>query len=71
MLRRLDFEILAQPDDLTCGPTCLQAVYGYYGDPLSIERVIAEVERLENRGTLAVLLGCHALRRGYCTRPTS
>lgn len=65
MLRRLDFEILPQPDDLTCGPTCLQAVYGYYGDPLSIERVIAEVERLENRGTLAVLLGCHALRRGY------
>lgn len=65
MLRRLDFEILPQPDDLTCGPTCLQAVYGYYGDPLSIERVIAEVERLENRGTLAVFLGCHALKRGY------
>lgn len=64
-MHRLDLDILSQPDDVTCGPTCLQAVYAYYQDPLEIERVIAEVERLENAGTLAVLLGCHALRRGY------
>ena len=23
--------MLAQPDDTTCGPTCLQAVYRYWG----------------------------------------
>lgn len=62
---RLDVPILAQPDDTTCGPTCLHALYRFWGDELPLERVIGEVERLENRGTLAVLLGIHALKRGY------
>ena len=31
-----DLEIQAQPDDLTCGPTCLHAVYRYFGDDVSI-----------------------------------
>jgi hypothetical protein len=61
----LDLRIQAQPDDVTCGPTCLQAVYDYYGDPISIEAVIDEVEPLENRGTMAVLLAHHALERGF------
>ncbi len=62
---KLHFDILAQPDDTTCGPTCLQAVYNYYEDPLTLEHVIAQVKQLKGGGTLAVLLGCHALRRGY------
>lgn len=62
---KLHFEILAQPDDLTCGPTCLQAVYNYYGDPISLKNVIQEVKQLKGGGTLAVLMGCHALQRGY------
>jgi hypothetical protein len=62
---RLALEILPQPDDTACGPTCLQAVYGFYGDSVPIEQVIAEVTPLPNRGTLAVLLGLHALQRGY------
>jgi hypothetical protein len=62
---RLALDILPQPDDVTCGPTCLQAVYGFYGDVISIEQVISEVTPLPNRGTLAVLLGLHALQRGY------
>lgn len=65
METRLHLEIQAQPDDFTCGPTCLQAVYDYFGDRLSLGDVIAEAPRLENGGTLAVLLGTHALRRGY------
>lgn len=65
MSAHLDLNILPQPDDVTCGPTCLQAVYGYYGDDVSIESVIDEVEPLENRGSMAVLLGHHALERGY------
>ncbi len=28
----LGFDIQAQPDEVTCGPTCLQALYQYYGD---------------------------------------
>jgi hypothetical protein len=57
--------MLRQPDDTTCGPTCLHAVYRYYGDDLSLDEVIAEAPRLEDGGTLAVLLGSHALLRGY------
>jgi hypothetical protein len=41
-------------------------VYGYYGDRLPLEQLIAEIpQHPEGGGTLAVLLGCHALRRGY------
>jgi hypothetical protein len=62
---QLPFEIQAQPDDITCGPTCLQAVYHYYGDKISLDQVIREVKKLKEGGTLAVLMGCHALQRGY------
>jgi len=57
--------ILPQPDDTTCGPTCLHALYGYHGDPIPLDQVIREVVPLAAHGTLAVLLACHALRRGY------
>jgi len=62
---QLQLAVLPQPDDTTCGPTCLHAVYGYYGDQMPLEQVIAEVEPLPGGGTLAVSLGCHALERGY------
>lgn len=61
----LPLEILSQPDDTTCGPTCLHAVYRYYGENIPLERVIAEVPTLEEGGTLGVFLGGHALARGY------
>lgn len=61
----LDVEILRQPDDSTCGPTCLHAVYRFFGDPTALDDVIAEVQRLAGGGTLAVNLANHALRRGY------
>jgi hypothetical protein len=62
---RLRLDILRQPDDFSCGFTCLHAVYRYYKDEVSLDRVIAETGHLEAGGTLAVFLGCHALRRGY------
>ena len=58
-------KILTQPDDSTCGPTSLHAVYQYFDDEISLEQVISEVSFLEDGGTLAVFLGCHALNRGY------
>ncbi len=61
----LEFGILPQPDNITCGPTCLHAIYQYHGDELPLEQVIAEVPKLDEGGTLAVLMGCHAIRRGY------
>lgn len=65
MKASLQFKILSQPDDTTCGPTCLQAVYRYFGDDMPLEALIADIPSLDEGGTLAVLLGCHALRRGY------
>lgn len=58
-------DILPQPDDTTCGPTCLHAVYRHYGDHLPLERVIREVPTLTGGGTLGAWLAWHALRRGY------
>lgn len=61
----LPIKILNQPDDETCGPTSLHAVYNYFGDDISLDNVIAEVSYLESGGTLAVMLALHALKRGY------
>ena len=65
METRLYLEILPQPDDTTCGQTCLHAVYRYFGDSISLQQVVSEVNHLEGGGTLAVHLACHALQRGY------
>ncbi len=62
------FEIRSQPDDETCGPTCLHAVYGYYGDDVELGQLLHEVPSLEGGGTLGVLLATHALGRGYRVR---
>jgi len=64
-IKELLLDIDKQPDSTTCGPTSLQAVYQFYGDPISLADVIAQVTRLEGGGTLAVMLGLHALKRGY------
>ncbi|MCX7115831.1 MAG: C39 family peptidase [Gammaproteobacteria bacterium] len=61
----LPFSIQTQPDGVSCGPTCLQAIYHFLGDVIPLETVIKEVPYLDTGGTLAVLLGCHALARGH------
>ncbi len=61
----LDLRIRPQPDETTCGPTCLHAVYGYLGDDIELEQIVREITPLETGGTLAVHLACHALERGY------
>jgi len=65
MIEHLPFEILPQPTETTCGPTCLQAVYRYFGDDVGLGEVINQVPVLAQGGTLGVYLACHALRRGY------
>lgn len=57
-----------QPNDDTCGPTALHAVYDYFREGVDLEEVIADVHALENGGTLAVFLGLDALKRGYHAR---
>lgn len=62
---RLPVEILAQPDEVSCGPTCLHAIYRYWGEQEELGQVIARTQRLEQGGTLAVFLACDALKKGY------
>ena len=57
--------ILPQPTDVSCGPTCLHAVYDYYDDEMPLDKVIKEVKQVKGGGTLAVMLGNNALKRGY------
>lgn len=61
----LPISILRQPDDATCGPTCLHAIYRYYGLDIGLDEVIREIRMLKDGGTLAVFLACAALKRGF------
>lgn len=66
MKTEIKLDIQAQPDDESCGPTCLASLYRYYGEKdLTLKQVSSEVERLDSGGTLAEILGVHALKRGY------
>lgn len=65
MVRRIHLDMKQQPDDYTCGPTCLHAVYNYYNDNIELDDVISQVERLDDGGTLGVMLANHALQRSY------
>lgn len=61
----LDVPRFPQPDDLTCGPTCLAQVYGHFGVNKSVEDVIRETPRNPDGGTLAVYLGISAMKNGF------
>ena len=61
----LDVTMRRQPNETTCGPTCLHAIYDYYEDAVALEQVIAETPTIDNGGTYLPFLGCHALKRGY------
>jgi hypothetical protein len=65
METRLKLDILAQPNDVTCGPTCLHALYNYYDDEVPLNDLIAQTPQLKGGGTFAVFLACHAMKRGY------
>jgi hypothetical protein len=62
---RLSVETLPQPDEVTCGPTCLHTIYRYWGEAEPLEAVITRMHRMEGGGTFAVFLACDALRKGY------
>ena len=61
----IDLNIRTQPDDETCGPTSLHAIYHYYGLTISLKEVIETIEHSLSGGTLSPLLGKHALMQGF------
>ncbi len=54
-----------QPDDSTCGPTCLLQVYRYWGLEKDLDAIITETRRNKGGGTIAVWLGLSALQNGF------
>lgn len=67
METRINLMIQEQPDDETCGPTCLESVYRFYGREVALLNLIDEVDMLEEGGTVAANLARHALNLGYAT----
>ena len=65
MQNKKQLNILPQPTDESCGPTCLQAIYDFYGKHIELEKLIKDVKQVKGGGTLAVMLGNHALKHGY------
>lgn len=66
MKTEISLDIQAQPNDETCGATCLHALYRFYGlDDRPVMRLAKEIGRLPSGGTLAEILGSHALERGF------
>lgn len=64
-LARLQFDIQPQPDDFTCGPTCLHAIYRFYGRTIPLADLIEAVPKTPSGGTADVYLANDALQRGY------
>lgn len=62
---RLPVQIMPQPTETTCGPTCLQAIYRYWGSDVLLSEVIGRTRALWHGGTFAVFLACDALAHGF------
>ncbi|MEO6096854.1 MAG: cysteine peptidase family C39 domain-containing protein [Fibrobacteria bacterium] len=62
---KLNLNVSKQPDDESCGITCLQAIYDYYSHPTSLEKLKTEIEHWQTGGTVAVNLARHALGHGF------
>lgn len=66
--RELAVPLVVQPDDVTCGPTCLYSVLRFFGDETPFERLLEVTPRNPDGGTMAVYLALAALRLGYGAR---
>ncbi len=63
----IDLKIQTQPDDESCGPTSLHAIYRHYGLDLPLDSIVKNVDRSLSGGTLTPMLGKHALQQGFKT----
>ncbi len=64
-MNALPFSIHAQPDGRSCGPTCLHAIYDFWGLQMPLDELVGSIDQLDGGGTLAVQLGTHALSLGF------
>jgi hypothetical protein len=57
--------VAKQPDDESCGITCLQAVYNHYGVETTLEQLKGQIEHWQTGGTVSVNLARNALSKGF------
>ncbi|MEO7425487.1 MAG: cysteine peptidase family C39 domain-containing protein [Fibrobacteria bacterium] len=62
---KLNLHVSKQPDDESCGITCLQAIYDYHDHPASLDKLKREIEHWQTGGTVAVNLARNALTHGF------
>jgi hypothetical protein len=62
---RLRVKRFRQPDNYTCGPACLAAVYDYHGQPRPLAAIIRDTPRNPDGGTVGVFLGLAAQAEGF------
>ena len=63
--QHIPFQIERQPDQVTCGATCLHALYRYFGLETDLLHLVRVIPQLKTGGTHGVLLGQHALKHGF------
>lgn len=61
------FWVERQPTPTSCGPTCLHAIYRWFGQDVPLDALIPAIPALNEGGTLAIHMGVDALARGYQT----
>lgn len=64
----LDVPSYTQPDDVSCGPTCLSQVLAWHGAQHDIDALAGQLRRNADGGTQGVYLGRLALELGYRVR---
>lgn len=62
---KLDVTVSKQPDDESCGITCLQAIYNHYGVETTLEDLKSRIEHWQTGGTVSVNLARNALGMGF------
>lgn len=63
--RDLHVPRVVQPDDTTCGPSCLAQVAASFGVQASVPDLVAGLTRLQHGGTLGVFLALRAMDLGF------
>ncbi len=62
---RLNVSVDPQPTDDSCGITCLQAIYRYFGKDVPLATLKRQVVHWQTGGTVGVNLARHALDHGF------
>lgn len=61
-----EFYLKIQPNETSCGPSCLYSIYKMLGAKVSFVKLLSKIQQFqEGGGTLSVVLGIDAIERGY------